>query len=417
MDKLKFSLWSATLVAAFFIGYELSDGHIHSVSTNTSHIDTNSEPQTAIQNSEQEVLPWAIQTRPETLSVQKTPTQIAEALYQHFKQENAGLVTELLAYDMLQSFNEDELLMVSQSLFAYRQNRAFRKSLSTVIEAYTALSPEAAMHFVLANIQKNSLRSRMIKLVLEEWASIEPQVAFEWYQQQPNSLKSQIDNGYAIVVSGLAAENIEFAIRQLNKLSDEEEIKQAIWDVSYALEDSEHFGALLAHTRQYDHKYIDWATVSQWLRHDKSELLHWFSGLTDIEYRSRMRDTIFSVWKNDEPGQSADWLLSTSHAETIEKDVKDILSTWSYDNPASALEWINRQTDIDRQYAVGDLLLSSAYPDPEFTINNLDLVLDEDKKITISYLVYSGLLEVSDARASVFLQTSPYKKQIEKFLD
>ncbi len=83
-------------------------------------------------------------------------------------------------------------------------------------------------------------------------------------------------------------------------------------------------------------------------------------------------------------------------------------------DPASTLSWLNQQAGIDAKGLTTKLLDTSTFSQPQFALDNLDLLANQTDKESISYSIYSAFLRKNNKKAENFLQASPYKKSIEE---
>jgi len=82
-------------------------------------------------------------------------------------------------------------------------------------------------------------------------------------------------------------------------------------------------------------------------------------------------------------------------------------------DPNEALNWLEQQTTFDTQTSTVKLLSSSTFSNPNFAVENLELLSNDKDKTNVSLDIYQALERSSTNKAADFLASSPYKNEIE----
>lgn len=419
MKKLVPIIWVISVCAAFAVGYTFeSQNTAPQQSSSQSLAAKNSELAEITASSVPNTTPAENNNTVQTPALQnKSSSQIATDIYQLFQTEEDSLRSQLKAIELLLSLDEQGLQEVFFHFKQDKNDRAYLNSIAMLITAYAELSPTSALDFILENITVQPLQTQSVYQVLKLWAKSEPQAVLNWHHQQSEINEQAFDKALNIALSELARENIYLVIDEIANIAEKAETAQItslLTDISYSVSQNTDFISLMEHGRLYDNKDIDWPILSNWLKHSEQGVQDWFANLDESELKQNMRDTIYNVWQPRELAKAADWLVSTSNPTSLNGDVEKIISHWAHQNPSGALDWINLQTQIDTDFATQKLLSSAAFSNPEFAINNIELVLKEKNKVDVLWMVYTAYEKQSAAKAEDFLMSSPYREALQK---
>ena len=163
-------------------------------------------------------------------------------------------------------------------------------------------------------------------------------------------------------------------------------------------------------------KQIERSHLQQWARNDVEGVKTWVASLEDNDETREIKKEIFNNYFHVAPVEAASWYVAQSVEENYKTDVEHAADLIANIEPQEALEWVQRQTGIDTQRAIKNVLYRSARNHPEFVENKLFLVDDQKSQIEIALFVYRSYKDKSSERAERFLDGLTYKTEIKKKL-
>ena len=291
--------------------------------------------------------------------------------------------------------------------------------LSSMVTRLVELNPNRAIDFA-SNLEGNSEFKMQIKAsVIANWANQAPAEALDWFiNQNADAQTPSLQNSIfaMLIFQEMAKKDVFNAINSISLLKSDNQRRLAFNGVFSTLETSSDFINILPVVEDQNDKQIERSHLQQWARNDVEGVKTWVASLEDNDETREIKKEIFNNYFHVAPVEAASWYVAQSVEENYKTDVEHAADLIASIEPQEALEWVQRQTGIDTQRAIKNVLYRSARNHPEFVENKLFLVDDQKSQIEIALFVYRSYKEKSSERAERFLDGLTYKTEIKKKL-
>ena len=291
--------------------------------------------------------------------------------------------------------------------------------LSSMVTRLVELNPNRAIDFA-NNLEGNPEFKTQIKVsVIANWANQAPAEALDWFMNQNADAQSpSIQNSVfaMLIFQEMAKKDVFNAINSISLLKSDNQRRLAFNGVFSTLETSSEFIDILPVVEEQNDKQIERSHIQQWARNDVDGVKAWVASLEDNDETREIKKEIFNNYFHVAPVEAASWYVAQSVEEHYKTDVEYAADLIAGLEPKEALEWVQRQTGIDTQRAITNVLYRSARNHPEFVENKLSLVHDQKSQIEIALFVYRSYGDKSSQRAERFLDGLTYKTEIKKKL-
>lgn len=291
--------------------------------------------------------------------------------------------------------------------------------LSSMVTRLVELNPNRAIDFA-SNLEGNSEFKMQIKAsVIANWANQAPAEALDWFiNQNADAQTPSLQNSVfaMLIFQEMAKKDVFNAINSISLLKSDNQRRLAFNGVFSTLETSSDFINILPVVEDQNDKQIERSHLQQWARNDVEGVKTWVASLEDNDETREIKKEIFNNYFHVAPVEAASWYVAQSVEENYKTDVEHAADLIASIEPQEALEWVQRQTGIDTQRAIKNVLYRSARNHPEFVENKLFLVDDQKSQIEIALFVYRSYEDKSSERAERFLDGLTYKTEIKKKL-
>lgn len=291
--------------------------------------------------------------------------------------------------------------------------------LSSMVTRLVELNPNRAIDFA-SNLEGNSEFKMQIKAsVIANWANQAPAEALDWFiNQNADAQTPSLQNSVfaMLIFQEMAKKDVFNAINSISLLKSDNQRRLAFNGVFSTLETSSEFINILPVVEDQNDKQIERSHLQQWARNDVEGVKTWVASLEDNDETREIKKEIFNNYFHVAPVEAASWYVAQSVEENYKTDVEHAADLIASIEPQEALEWVQRQTGIDTQRAIKNVLYRSARNHPEFVENKLFLVDDQKSQIEIALFVYRSYEDKSSERAERFLDGLTYKTEIKKKL-
>lgn len=317
------------------------------------------------------------------------------------------------AYTMVAQLNSQQLKNALDHLAPFANDSDYQLTLQLLIDRFATESPSIAMQYVSDKITNTKLRNAPIIQVLSKWVYIDPIAALDWHRKNRSESPTYDSLETKLIFKGLANQDIDLAIQTLSDFSGNPyKTASAASGIASTLDEPWQFIAFLEKIKFMDSNEINNRVLGEWVQKDNDAVLNWFDALDDSEKSNALAEDIYSHYRYSDPEASANWFLAQSTPATIDENLKKIIESWGHSAPETALTWVNKQSGIDTQKAIKEVLSSVVYFNPNFVVNNLELIDSDSQKANISYSIYLGLERESTSKANAFVNSSKYKQQL-----
>ncbi|MCJ8270341.1 MAG: hypothetical protein MJK04_13180 [Psychrosphaera sp.] len=435
MKKQRSILWIASLVIAYFVGY------------NTKSLPAPNDPQLGYEQSDSldKVNKTGVDANKATAITRLTMTQktnstatnstatkkppvvsdVLEALKSLLG--NGGQSIDMAAiaesYNLIKKLTEQQLIDALTQLKGDLNNPNNLTPLLLILSQYAQKNPQRSVEFVQDNM--SSTRSKMVAMstIIQSWAKNDPLAAYDWYMttkenNDSNGLLGKHAAGLSSIFQGLAKRDINDAIEKLADLTgDTLGLSAAVSAMTGELTDKAEFTDFIAKTSEFDDKSARDGAIRTWAMKNPQEMTDWFDTIDDSQDKTALQEKALAGWMMTDPKNAADWYINTAEEKNKQVNADKIVSKWSQSNPEATLQWIGQQAGIDAQKSTQKLLESSAFFQPEFVNNNLELLANVKDKVTISVLLYMAYDRNNKKKAAEFLKQSPYKDELNKTIE
>ena len=291
--------------------------------------------------------------------------------------------------------------------------------LSSMVTRLVELNPNRAVNFA-SNLEGNPEFKMQIKVsVIANWANQAPAEALSWFiNQNTDAQTPSLQNSVfaMLIFQEMAKKDVFNAINSISLLKSDNQRRLAFNGIFSALETSSDFINILPVVEDQNDKQIERSHLQQWARNDVEGVKTWVASLEDNSETREIKKEIFNNYFHVAPIEAASWYVAQSVDENYKTDVEHAADLIASIEPQDALEWVQRQTGIDTQRAIMNVLYRSARNHPEFVENKLSLVHDQKSQIEIALFVYRSYEDKSSERAERFLDGLAYKTEIKKKL-
>ncbi len=427
MKKQHSILWIASVVIAYFVGY------------NTKSVPTQNDPLLGYEqpDSPSKVNKTSVDVNKATDTTQYTMAQktnrtvtnkppvvsdVLEALKSLLG--NSALSSDMAAiaesYNLVKTLTEQQLLDALTQLKGDLNNPDSFMPLMVILSQYAQKKPQRSIDFVQDNMV--SPRSKMIAMssIISTWAKSDSLAAYDWYKTAKQSDDSSGLLGtnamqLSQIFQGLAKRDINDAIEKLADLSeDRRSLSMAVSGLTGELNDKAEFADFIAKTSEFDDKSARDGAIRSWAMKNPQEMTQWLDTIDNSPDKTALQEKALSGWMMADPKNAADWYINTAQEQDKQVHADKIVSQWSQSNPEATLQWIGQQAGIDAQKSTQKLLSSSAFFQPEFVTNNLELLTNVKDKVDISVSLYMAYERSNKKKAAEFLKQSPYKEALDK---
>ena len=291
--------------------------------------------------------------------------------------------------------------------------------LSSMVTRLVELNPNRAIDFANNLVGNPEFKMQIKVSVIANWANQAPAEALDWFiNQNADAQTPSLQNSIfaMLIFQEMAKKDVFNAINSISLLKSDNQRRLAFNGVFSTLETSSDFINILPVVEDQNDKQIERSHLQQWARNDVEGVKTWVASLEDNDETREIKKEIFNNYFHVAPVEAASWYVAQSVEENYKTDVEHAADLIASIEPQEALEWVQRQTGIDTQRAIMNVLYSSARNHPEFVENKLSLVHDQKSQIEIALFVYRSYKEKSSERAERFLDGLTYKTEIKKKL-
>lgn len=333
-----------------------------------------------------------------------------------------GAITE--SYNLIKNFTEQEIIEALELINAKNFQNGNTAIIVTLLRKFSSLNPEAAMNYVENNIDEPNSRKTAINIALSGWAKSDPYAAYNWYktnQESELSLTNPFSYSVALqsIFQSLATQNRYDAIDKLAEIdSDRFGLGMAMKGILRTVDNKDDYIEFIDLTSNLESNSGNKrAVITQWSSKEPNEVADWLATQEDSKDTIIMRNALLTNWLNNNPEEAAQWYLDSSIESDKQRPVDSILRVWSRSNPQKALAWLHQQTGINLEQSTKMLIQSSIYMNPQFAKNNLELLSNDQDKVSISTSIYKTLKRNNTKQAAKFLENSKYKNEISLALN
>ena len=321
------------------------------------------------------------------------------------------------AQTIIEGMSEQEIVDALAYLSAFVDDHRYEETLKIVLGQYATYSSMDAMLFIDENVKDSYQKIQLSNVAMSKWAANDPIAGVEWFKNA-NDSKDMFENGAMLetLFEGVANQNLAAAIDFLSDFEDNNRLfRSAINGISSTLTTSADFISFLEKTGLQTDKSFTNTLYFNWAKSDSKGLQDWVGTIDDPQSREslkkRLLDPLRSSNLSDE--ELAIWYLADTPPEMIEHKVNLISINWASRDPESLLEWISIQA-VDQSKARYNALFLSARQNPDFANSELERLTSVEQKVGVSRMIYDSLKNnKSEQIANAFLQSSPYKEQLE----
>lgn len=321
------------------------------------------------------------------------------------------------AYMMMQKLPVEDLLKILS--LAEAQND--EKSLSMSFLALSLLNEKslpAAVNYIEHLDANYQHRANLYYSVLTSWAKTDPQAALEWYQanyHQANPKKYEIGMPLSNIFSNLASKDMYFAIDAVSQLSSNvEEKKKAVYGISKSIATTEEFNALFTVLDELANHTVKESAVSAWAHHSPELAAEWADMQLEHPKQVKLRQKVLAAWGRKDKEVAANWYVDNANENERQQAAEHVIDRWGYESPEDALTWIAKQDHIDQDKTTEALFKKAAFLNPEFVIENLTLLENEEHKVEVSLFAYLGLKRENEQAALAMVESSPVRDALKE---
>jgi len=413
-------LWLASIGVAFFLGYSVRSTTTNINEHNTSAlIELPKQKQSGNQTEESNQSAQAIKIEKTNPTVKPELNNLLSDLRAllgggHISMDMAATAQ---AYGLIENLTADELLE-ALSLMKGKLHKANNIQLLPLLIGRLAIfDPIKAVSFIEDNINAPQAKMTSMMSVLSSWVKEDPLSAYDWYINPSNGYTSggmMQSVGHLTIFNGLAMSDANDAFAKLVELeSSGGNTLMATIGFSQALENKEDFIKFIELSEQLDNFTVRENIVSSWVQKQPLETVEWLESIEDLEQQKKLKSAVFTTWSSAEPENAADWYVGQASENEKQFYAAKVVNNWAMRDPNEALNWLEQQTTFDTQTSTVKLLSSSTFSNPNFAVDNLELLSNDKDKTSVSLDIYRALERSSTNKAADFLASSPYKNEIE----
>ncbi len=311
------------------------------------------------------------------------------------------------------------ILEIETALNALTPNHldaSYMKIIELLLTRYTELSPASAIAFIEDNYVEGTqwvaIKSRMVAL----WVDTDIDAAFYWYEQNLEASNDPYNTTTHAVFSSIAKKSIDLALYYVNKLSEQDTRESAMQPLTFGLTKGSEFVKVMEYAESLDNKQIEGDIYKEWVQKDEQSFLAWYGAIEDPDYKSHVRNDVFSSYQSNNHDAAVNWLLTSSSRDKIKQDVGSILSAWEGDDLERALAWSQQQPYVETQYALLRLLENAAQRRPEFAKKHIPLLEKNSDKVDIAHTIYRKYEFESKTKARQYLAEFEHKVELEALI-
>jgi hypothetical protein len=322
------------------------------------------------------------------------------------------------SYNLVKHLSEAELVEALNQLQGNLSHPSNMLPLMLILGKYAELNPLNAMEFYESKI--TSPQSKMVALsgILSSWSKSDPEGAYEWYQKKTEKgnnggMMSASSIGLVYIFQGLAKKDLGSTIEKLKNLGASGfKAQMAASGIASSLRSKDDFIEFIEQTKDLKNDQIGNSVLGNWVLRNPSEAVEWIDSLESENEKKKYEKQILSSWMMTSPSEAADWYMSKSDDKQVSAD--HIIKSWSYRNPKAALNWVKSQDGLDSQKSIKAIFKSARFTNPGFVADNIDELSDTKAKKEVSLEVYRELKSQDKAKATEFLEKSPFKEDLLK---
>ena len=283
----------------------------------------------------------------------------------------------------------------------------------TVLQSWASVNPQAAAEFLEEN-PGDFASSRMMggrrgqgpaSTIASEWARQDPDAAFAWAQGLEGR---QASEAVANVIKEIASDDPVAALAMANGLDDDG--KSAAYD-SIALEwGRENWSEMEAWANTLPAEQRD-AALAQGVeglsQRDGEAAAAKLLTISEGQARDQVFDDVIENWAQNDPVAAMDFLLANGSEAAQENAIGEAMGPLTRTNPGEALEVIRSLDDNSvRDRAVSSYVFSAQDTDPQETITLAATIGDEDRRERSVGMAAGRWLLEDEAAANRFFEST-----------
>ncbi len=327
-------------------------------------------------------------------------------------------------YLQLSQLDAYQLQQKAQDLLNLLPNAAALRVLGVTLEVLAEQAPIAALDIALNLSVSEEFKWSYAWSVLSVWTNNSPLDAYDWYMAQDFSQSNLKGFGTenmvsTAVLSGLYSYDKALAISKITELSQQNKVSApSLSLISRSINDSEEFRNLLnALGADKESKMGRTEIAGEWFSKAPHDAAAWVNMLSEEQKTEPLLRHALNRWAESSPLEASDWYIKQFNEQQQSKAISEAATSFAARDPQAALDWVDSLNRSDTDFAVEELLHRASYENPDFVLEHLDRVNEEQRKISVLQSAIYAIHQQDPSKAKRIVNASPYKDELEEYLN
>ncbi len=419
--RLAISVWGATLLIAFFLGW-FSHGIFQPKVDEPAHLAAAAEPgkqDSPVSKGKVTAagsLPpinleaWAT----EKLGAGETAGRLGDPIFSLSRSsmvspdslfESTDPLSRMGKFiDVLRNLNENNIEGVLEAFEKLPENQGRAQELKLLFCAWGRFDAKAAIAY--AENMGPGEKIFASRAALASWATKEPKAALNWADSQEDPQK--ISEYVVGIVEGVATNDMKAATELMFSI---DQINYRYQAASLLVKDNLQRG--IDHTLQWAEslpesdpavkRNIYTQVASALAKEDPRRGAEWAMKVSEGETRSSVIATVINYWARESNQEAAEWVQQLPEGDSRYKAIEQMVNQWAWRDPASTAEWLNQfpaTTKMDS--SIDNFARRIASKEPEIAADWANSIQDDSRKQRAIEYVYQNWKSRNAAEANAW---------------